>query len=419
LSAAVVFAGGSPAEVRAQATYEPVPTLKASELAPASLLKGPRFRVDDNVPVKGLLGQFTIQSDFGKLDAAGLEMLRIRVAEVGALDTLEHTSKTGEFLRAAGTAAARPLKAGAHMIMNPIETAKGMGAGVSRFFDRTKMGAEHIAEGGSDPSKSDADKAGEVTKRVGSVTIDVLGWEEERRALAKRLGVDPYTTNTVLAEQLSDFAWVSFSGRIGLNTLVAIVVPVSMLLSATSITNDMIWDLKPADVLKADAEKLASMGASEAQVRALMKNQWYSLTMLTWLVNGLVALEGVVGRADVIAFAASAKSEPEARFIATSVNMLAASHAATPLATIGPHGILIGRTRDDGVVVAAPVDYVAWTQNVATFAHRADLKTTVRGIVTPGRFSPRAKKEFAALGWTIHEVAPISPPAVALPTTSR
>ena len=83
----------------------------------------------------------------------------------------------------------------------------------------------------------------------------MLGWEEERRALAKRLGVDPYTTNVVLAEQLSDFAWVTFSGRVGLNLLVAVVVPFSTLLTATSITNDMVWDLKPVDVLKADAEK--------------------------------------------------------------------------------------------------------------------------------------------------------------------
>ncbi len=126
-----------------------------------------------------------------------------------------------------------------------------------------------------------------------------------------------------------------------------------------------------------------------------------------------------MGRADVVAFAASAKSEAEARFIATSVNMLAATHAATPLATIGAHGTVIGRTRDGGGGVPAPVDYVAWTQGVATFAARVDLKAPVRGIWTPGRFSPRAKKELAARGWTIHEIAPIAPPAVTLPTTSR
>jgi len=419
LVATILMMTGPPVGARAQSGYEPAPTLKASDIAPPILLKGARFRVADKVPVKGLLGNFTIQSDFGKLEAHGLEMLRIRVTEVGALDTLENTSKSEEFLKAAGTAAARPFKAGAHMVMNPKETAQGISAGASRFYDRVKIGKQHVEEAGSDPSKSDTEKAEEVSKRVGSVTIDVLGWEEERRALAKRLGVDPYTTNVVLAEQLSDFAWVTFSGRVGLNLLVAVVVPFSTLLTATSITNDMVWDLKPVDVLKADAEKLATMGASAAQVKALMKNPWYSLTMLTWLTNGLGTLDGVTGRAGVIGLAATARSEDEARFLATAVNMLAGLHATAPLASLAAQGMVTGRMRAGAVAVPAPVDYIAWTQNVATFARRADLKGKQRGIWTTGRFSPRAKKEFAALGWGVHEVAPITPPAVKLPTTSR
>ncbi len=68
-------------------------------------------------------------------------------------ETLERTSKTSEFLKAAGTAAARPLKAGAHMIMNPVETAKGVGAGASRFLDRAKMGTEYIRRGGERPEQ--------------------------------------------------------------------------------------------------------------------------------------------------------------------------------------------------------------------------------------------------------------------------
>jgi hypothetical protein len=136
LASALVVLLVSPSLVQAQAGFENPPVLKASDLAPAVLLKGPRFRVDDKVPVKGLLGVFTIRSDFGAFEAHGVEMLRIRVVEIAALDTLESTSKTDEFVKAAGTAAARPFKAGAHMVMNPKETAQGIGAGVSRFYDR-------------------------------------------------------------------------------------------------------------------------------------------------------------------------------------------------------------------------------------------------------------------------------------------
>src|SRR4030095_2930726 len=104
LAATILMTAGHPMAVRAQASYEPAPTLKATDLAPPTFLKGARFRVADKVPIKGMLGNFAIQSDFGKFDAHGLEMLRIRVSEVSALDTLENTSEREEVLKAAGTA---------------------------------------------------------------------------------------------------------------------------------------------------------------------------------------------------------------------------------------------------------------------------------------------------------------------------
>ena len=67
-------------------------------------------------------------------------MLAIRVVEVGALDQLEKTSKTEEFLRATGSAAARPVKAAANMVMNPVDTVKWRPAAVGRFFDRVELG---------------------------------------------------------------------------------------------------------------------------------------------------------------------------------------------------------------------------------------------------------------------------------------
>src|SRR5262249_59867103 len=136
---------------------------------------------------------------------------------------------------------------------------------VGRFSDGVQLGTRHVtsaAQGGG----TTADKTAAVTKRVGSVTADVLGYEQERRALAKRLGVDPYTTNHVLSEKMNDLAWVAFSGRLGLNTVVAVVVPFSMVISATTITNDMVWDMKPADLLQLDEKKLRDMGISEDRV---------------------------------------------------------------------------------------------------------------------------------------------------------
>jgi hypothetical protein len=42
----------------------------------------------------------------------------------------------------------------------------------------------------------------------------------------------------VLAQKLTDVAWVAFSARLGVNTLMSVAVPGSTLISLTSITSD-------------------------------------------------------------------------------------------------------------------------------------------------------------------------------------
>jgi len=387
----------------AAASYEKPPVLKASELAPATMLKGPHFIVDARVPVVELLGHFTIRSDFGVFEAHGLDMLAVRVVEVGALAELEKTSKTDVFLKAAGTAAARPVKAAVNIVEHPVDTVRGAPAAVGRFFDRVKLGAQHITSAGKGEGTTE-EKTAEVTKRVGSVTADALGYEDERRALAKRLGIDPYTTNQVLSEKLNEVAWVAFSGRFGLNVVVSVVVPFSMAISATSVTNDMVWDMKPADVLKLDEQKLRNMGIGESRVAALMHNPLYSITSLTALVDALESLKGVQGRDRVAAFAAAAGKEDKARLTVAAVQMLSRYHAKVgPLARVDAPGPLVARTRAGGILVPAPLDYVPWTRAVATFARRPELKAKVRTAWLTGTLSPRAKQEFAAAGWTVRE----------------
>ena len=400
----LLLAGGPRMAAAGESPFETPPVLKASDLVGPELLKGPRFRVDEKVPTTDLVAHFSLRSDVGDFQAHGREMLRIRVAELAAIEQLLATSKTETFLKAAGNAAVRPVKSAANIVMSPVETAKGIPEGLGRFYDRMKMGGQHLTEAATDSGKSDAEKTDEVTRRVGSITADAFGYEQERRALAKSLQADPYTTNPVLAEKLSDVAWVAFSGRFGVNTLISVAVPASMVITATSVTNDLVWDTKPADLLKRHAETLATMGVGEPGVRALLKNQWYSLTVLTLLVNGLERLEGATGRAEVVSLAASATSEDDARFVTGCVQMLAKHHETIErLSEIAGQGTVIGRTSGGAVVVPAPVDYLSWTQRISNFAHRSDLKAKDRSVWLTGQMSPRAKQQFAALGWTVHE----------------
>ena len=396
---------GFPAPIAlAQSGYQPEPVLQAKELVAAELLKGPHYTVDSRVPVKGFLGWFTIRSDYGTFVAHGIHMFQIRVREVYALTKLVEMSQTKEFAEAAAQAVARPVTSAVNMIVNPVQTVEGLPGGVSRLFGRIELGAESIAAAATAPSQSGEQQVANVSERVGTITVDALGYEQERRTLAKSLGVDPYTTNPILAKKLDDMARVMFSGRFVIQTAMTVLVPGSTVMSAVSITNSSIYDTPPGDLINNAQAIFAATGASPAQVGALMKNPQYSVSLLTDLAIGVRRLQGVNGLASVVPFAAIARTQDEARFVTAAVNMLARYHESTePLAAMTAPGPIVGRGISGRLVVPAPVDYVAWTERAARFAERADLKTPNRLIWISGQMDRRAHKEATARAWAVYE----------------
>ena len=400
----VIIMGATVMTARGQSGFETEPVLKAKDLVAPELLKGPHFTVDDRVPVKGFLAYFTIRSDYGTFEAHGIHMFQIRVKEVYALAQLDDMSKTKEFAEAAGRAIARPVTSTVHMLVNPVETMEGFPGGVTRLWDRIKLGSEKVAEAATAPGASGGQKVADVSERVGGITVTALGYEKERRDLAKGLGVDPYTTNPILSKKLSDMAWVAFSGRFGIQAAMSVLVPYSMAMSAVTITNTTVYDTPQGDLINKDQAIFAETGASEAQVQALMNNKQYSLSVLTALAQGLQRLQGVNGLASIVDFAAAAKTQDETRFVAGSVNILARYHeSVAPIAVTTAPGPIIGRTTNGTLVIPAAVDYVAWTERTSRMAQRDDFKAPDRTTWLSGQMSTRARKEFTARGWEVDE----------------
>jgi hypothetical protein len=401
---AVILVGNAATHAQAPSGYEANPVLDAKDLATPELLKGPHFTVDPKVPVKGFLERFTIRSAYGTFQANGLRMLPIRVNEVEALAKLDDLSKTKEFAEAAGRAIARPVTSTVNMLVHPVETITGFPDGVARLFGRIELGSERVIQAASAPGQTGGQRAEEASKRVGMATITALGFEKERRDLAKSLGVDPYTTNEVLSEKLTNAAWVAFSGRFLVQTATSILVPYSMAMSAVTITNTSIYDTPPGDLINNDTMIFNSTGATEAQVQALVKNQQYSLTTLTELALAMQRLQGVPGRDAVVIFAAAARTQDECRFVAGAVNMLARYHeAVAPIAQISAPGPILGRTATGTLVLAAPVDYIAWLKHVGAIANRPDLQAPDKVLFVSGQLTPLAQKELTKRGWKLFE----------------
>jgi hypothetical protein len=388
----------------AQSGFEREPVFRANSIVAADLLKGPHFAVDDRVPVSGLLDRFTIRSDYGTFQAHGIHMLHVRVREVYGLTQLNNMSGTAEFADAAAKAVVRPVTSAVNMVENPVETVEGLPGGLSRLFDRVEQGTEAVAVAAAAPAQSDNEKMAAVTQRVGSITADALGYEKERRDLAKSVGVDPYTTNPVLAKKLTDMAWVAFSGRFAVQAAMSAFVPGSTVMGAVTITNSTVYDTPPGDLISSAQTTFAATGAGDAQVRALIKNPQYSLSVLTALAQGIQRLQGVNGLASIVSFGGIAKTQDETRMVAGATNMLARYHETVrPIARVTAPGPILGYTADGALVVVMPADYVAWTERIGRFARRADLQAPTRIAWISGQFSPRARRELDRSGWSLLE----------------
>jgi hypothetical protein len=199
-------------------------------------------------------------------------------------------------------------------------------------------------------------------------------------------------------------AWVTFSARLGINTLTAVLIAGSMAISGTTFTTDLVWHTPTAELFRWNEQKLHDMGLGDKVVRAMTRNPWYSLSVLTAFVKGLEQLQGVTGRDAVVALAASAVSEDQAYFIAEAMQMLVCFQTTVePLDTVTARGTVTARTHGGAVVVPAPVDYVAWTQRVAEFARRSVLKASERSVWLTGQMSSRVRRELTAAGWRVHE----------------
>jgi hypothetical protein len=251
--------------------FETPPVLQAKKILPARLLRGSGFHVAERVPTDGLTTQFALESDVGSFPARGRRILEIREREVGAIRELQKTSRSEVFVDAMKGTAMRPVKAAANMIQKPGETLKGLPEGLGRFFDRVASGAERVYDAAA-AAHDAGDGAVLVASKSVEATRDALGYEQERRNLARRLGVDPYTSNAVLSEQLDEVTKVAFTARLGVNTLISGAVPGSLAITGTSAANDLVYDTPRGDLVVRVEERLRAAGASDAQLRAFQRN---------------------------------------------------------------------------------------------------------------------------------------------------
>ena len=219
------------ADTRVPIEQEPI--VDAATLVQAALLSGPGFSVDTRVQLRGYMARFTLDTPFGPLSAESVEILAEREAEMPALAALDKVTRSSVFLSAAGNKFVATGKMIGQIVMHPLDTVLGIPAGVARYFgdrlhkigtqaqtlsDRTartlgQHGNPYPVDEGpmTDARQGDPDAVAKPKKhwytRVGSEAEREIkrqvAYNTAKRDIAKRLGIDPYTTNPYIQERLS------------------------------------------------------------------------------------------------------------------------------------------------------------------------------------------------------------------------
>ncbi len=175
--------------------YEVPSDHKITEILPAEKIKGPHYLIRERVPSFGYMHHFTVDSDFGVFEITGDGALRKLLKEIQAIAALKKIKESKVYLESVKNAAKQPLKFGQNLITDPVDTVTGVPKGVYRLFGNIGRSATSPL----DPSEDSRIKT-------------VLAVSANKRDYAHELGVDVYSSNTVLQKELNSVAWASAAG---------------------------------------------------------------------------------------------------------------------------------------------------------------------------------------------------------------
>jgi len=367
------------------ANYEAPSDKRASEVLPSNLRSGPHFKVQDRVAADGYMLRFTVTSDYGTFPVTGEYGLRKLIKEIQAIAALKKTGKGEAFVEGVRGKAQETVEFGANLVADPGSTLASVPKGVAKLFDNLATGLQKPAE-----------------PRRDTVGQQLLNVSDAKRKIAYDLGVDVYSSNRVLQNELDGLSKAQALGSLGVSAAIPYGGGTVVGLSRTSQTagevNRQIRDESPSGLRNINERKLQSMGVDRSLTERFLNSTQLSPRHKTVIVASLEKLSGARGREAFINFALKADDEDSANFMQNMAEILAAyQQTVSSIQEITAPGIVLARAANGTVMIPFPLDYGVWTVRAEKV-----VKTTLANYKTSGR-TP-AKFEL----WVTGAVSPLA-----------
>lgn len=382
----------------ALAQFERPPSFAANKI-PGIKIGDENYSIQDPVRSDGLLRLYTLGTPYGDVNVQGDQMVKMRIVELAALRELEKISGSESFGKALAEAGLSPLKYTGRLITNPAQTVQDTFSGIGNMFGRIGANMNNMG------------------KTNENAVASLLGVTDQKRQLAARFGVDPYTDYAPLSAKLDRLSEAAASGGLTVRgALFAVPGAAGIVVSNLSTANrlgetkieDLARDHTPAQIMDLNRQRLKTMEVEPELIEALLVNRNYTPIDLAATVAALDGMTGVADRRLFFQQAQNANSRATAYFTRKRAEMIAAHRGGlTQFVILG--GYPFNLTRDGRVVGIMPVDALAWTETTgkALSDAAADAKRAVpnaRGeLRISGQATALAKQKLKALGWNVVE----------------
>lgn len=392
--------------------YEEPPVLRTADVLGESLMRGRVHRLHPTALTDGYMAHFIIESDYGAFECVGVDETRQRIHEAGAIARLAEVSKSDVFADAVKQSIEQPIDAAKEVIKHPKEAVKQVPKTVGHFFKRlgSAIGQaadeikDRVEERGTDEPPAPRES---VRKKISDGFKGGIGFDKAKLECARQLGVDPYTDNEELQERLDKVAWVYFAGGLPVNVGVAAASGgASLAVAATGILGrpEELFTLTPDELAYRNRESLRVLSVPEEMQKRFMETADLSLSQKRAVLLALEGLAPAENRASIVDLALRCHTQDQARFLARALELLAARQRSgesryTRLVVAGrvPAALEAG----GALHVPALVDCVSWTEEVADFARRGDLRSQRPVLLLSGQITDRALLGFKENGWTL------------------
>ena len=354
----------------------------------------------------GYFGIYRLRTEYGIYECHGKEMLAVRIDELRAIRELEQVNKGEAFLKAAGAAVAKPLEATARIVRDPAGSIGKVPQGVAGLFKRAGQGMQAAGAAvakGAENVRRELD--GEAPAPAGPPKReDPFGFNKNRNQWAAQVRVDPYSTNPVLAEKLTEISAVTFTTNLVAGIGVGMVAAP---LAWAGRVDEFVLTQPPAKIREKVTAELTALGCLPGSISGLTENPAFSPTLQLRFAAALGQLSGAANLNAAVELAAAAADEVQARFLCASLEALAARKsgpdAFKSLLAIAPLPAAV--TADGGLLVVAPVDVLPWIATTDAFSQRS-REFPKRVLVLPSQTTQLARANLAAHGWTLDWQSP-------------